>query len=126
LKRQQSEADDSRREWEEFARKVRYLESRGLHEEEKALIEAGMEKIGRGLLFVMRARRNLTAIRSTLVLAARVEQTVGPRKAGELPSIEEMRREYAKIGFVIARLQDAETRLERVLAVLNRKYRSLT
>jgi hypothetical protein len=89
LKKQQGEADDYRREWAEFARKVRYLESKGLCEQEKALIAAALEKTRRGLLFLVRARRNLTAIRSTLVLAARIEQSVGPQRAKELPSIED-------------------------------------
>jgi hypothetical protein len=119
LKKQQGKADEYRREWAEFLRKVQYLESRGLYEREEELIEAGMEKTRRGLLFLMRARRNLTVMRSILVIAVRIERTVGPDGAKDLPSIEEIRKEYGKIGFVIGRLQDAEAKLKRVLSILN-------
>jgi hypothetical protein len=125
LKKQQGDADEYRSEWAEFVRKVRYLESRGLYEKEKELIAAATERTRRGLLFLMGARRNLTVMRSILLIAARVELSVGPDRAKELSTIEEIRKEYAKMGFVISRLQDAEAKLRRVLSLLNEKYRQL-
>jgi ferric-dicitrate binding protein FerR (iron transport regulator) len=123
LKRLQSEADEHRREWDEFVKRVQYLERRGLYEQEKMLIGEAIRKTRRGLIFIMRVRRNLTVVRSILVIAARIELSVGPDRAKVLPSIGEIRKEYAKIGFTISRLGDTESKLRRVLAVLNETYR---
>ena len=54
------------------------------------------EKTARGIPLLARARRNLTVIRSILVKTLRIEQTVGPDRAKNPPSIGEKRREYAK------------------------------
>jgi hypothetical protein len=70
----------------------------------------------------MRARRNLNALRSIIALAGRVEKRIPEqRKESIIPVLQQLRREYMRMSFVIQKLSDTERKLRNVLIVLNRK-----
>jgi hypothetical protein len=122
LKEAQGRIGEYREEWDDFLRKVRFLESRGKYEEEKSLIRVQILRMKRGVLFLLAARRQLTAVRSVLVLSARIERTL---QGTRLPAFKTINQEYLLLTAIIRKIDEAERQLLRVLFVLNQRYGEL-
>jgi len=122
LREGQRNIEEYRKEWEEFLRKIRSLESRGRYEEERRLIEFQIARTKKGIILLLAARKQLTVIRSILVLAARIERDL---PAQRLPTIEKLRQEYVRITAIIKKIDETERKLLRVLFVLNRKHEQI-
>jgi hypothetical protein len=122
LKEAQGRIGEYREEWDDFLRKVRFLESRGKYEEEKSLIRVQILRMKRGVLFLLAARRQLTAVRSVLVLSARIERTL---QGTRLPAFKKINQEYLLLTAIVRKIDEAEHQLLRVLFVLNQRYGEL-
>ncbi len=122
LKKQQERIDEYRQEWEVFLKRVRYFESRRNYGMEKRLINNQILRLKKALAAVVRARRSLTALRSIIALAERVERRIPEqRKESLAPILQQLRGEYMRMSYVIQKLSDTERKLRNVLIVLNKK-----
>jgi len=122
LKKQQGRINEYRKEWEIFLKRIRYFESTRNFGMEKRLIDNQILRLKTALIAVVRARRNLTALRSIIALAGRVEKRIPEqRKESVIPILQQLRREYIRMSYVIQKLSDTEQKLRNVLIVLNRK-----
>ena len=124
LKLAHSKLDEYRQSWVTFLKRVKFLERRHMYEREKRLIKQQIKRTRRGLLFIIQTRRQLTAIRSIMVISYRIEKNIGI-KAKKVPTIIKIRREYARISYIIDRLRQTEQTLRKVLYYLNVKYHRL-
>jgi hypothetical protein len=89
---------------------------------EKKIIDNQIVRLEAALALVVSARRNLTALRSILAIAGRVENSIPEhRKQSVIPILEQLKREYIRMSSVIQKLTDAERKLRNVLIVLNKK-----
>jgi hypothetical protein len=122
LKKQQERIDEYRQEWEVFLKRVRYFESRRNYGMEKRLIDNQILRLKNALSAVVRARRSLTALRSIIALAERVERRIPEqRKESLAPILQQLRGEYMRMSYVIQKLSDTERKLRNVLIVLTKK-----
>ncbi len=125
LKARQKNIEEYRKEWIAFLRRIQYLENRKMYDEEKRLIERQMARTKRGIMALMFARRHLAAIRSIIVLVARIEGQLDPETVKKLPSITRLREKYNRLSKIIRKIDEAERNLMKVLYVLNKKYDEL-
>jgi len=98
---------------------------KGLREGQRNIEEYRKFQIARtkkGIILLLAARKQLTVIRSILVLAARIERDL---PAQRLPTIEKLREEYVRITAIIKKIDETERKLLRVLFVLNRKHEQI-
>jgi hypothetical protein len=125
LKQNQVRMEQYRKEFAVFLKKAQYLHGRKMYRQERALIIQQIEKTKRVLRFFILARRQLAGIRSLIVLAGRIEKQLDPETARELPSLQELRREYGRITYVITKINEADKKLRQVLFMLNRRLDEL-
>ncbi len=124
IKRLKSLRDDLQtyhQNWYNFLKTINRLEDQGKYREEKLLIKREIRKARLGMLYIIAARRELTRIRAVMVLTYRIENKLGEKEN----TIQEIKREYKKINYVIKKLYDTEKIFKRVLYYLNIRYRQL-
>jgi hypothetical protein len=114
-----------RKDFAVFLKRTHCLHEKKQYRQERLLILGQMEKTKKALGFFITARRQLTGIRSLMMLAARIEAQLDPTVAENLPSLQELRREYARMSVVIKRLDEAQKKLRGVLFMLNRRLDEL-
>lgn len=124
LKRQQDTIERYHEQWRRFLRRADLLHRQQRYDEEQALIEGGMESTGKAVLFFSGVRGDLAAVRSVMVLAARIERHLDRQALREVPELGQMTAEYRRISAVIERADAAERTLQRVLYLLNRRDES--
>jgi hypothetical protein len=125
LKENQREMEVYKRQWASFLNKRRSLASAGRYEDEKQLIQKQIKHTRSGVIYLTRVRRNLTIIRSIVVLAYRIEQNLDADTVKSLPELDRLRAEYKKLSTAIKKIESAERQLRRVLRVLNMRYYEL-
>ncbi|UCB46359.1 MAG: FecR domain-containing protein, partial [Spirochaetota bacterium] len=125
LKQNQTRMEQYRKDFVIFLKKVQYLEQRKMYRQERALIIQQIEKTRKAIGFFIIVRRQLAGIRSFIVIAARLEQRLDPETVKQLPSLQELKREYQRITYVIVKINEADRKLRRVLFMLNRKLDEL-
>lgn len=121
LKQSQVKMEQYRKDFVVFIKRIQYLEKRGMYHQERALILQQIAKTRRAIGFFIMARRQLAGIRSLIVIASRIEQRLDPETVKQLPSLQELKREYLRITFVIQKINEGDRKLRRVLFILNRK-----
>lgn len=125
LKQNEERMELFRKDFALFLKRVQYLHGRKQYRQERMLIVGQIEKTKKALGFFIMARRQLTGIRSLMVLAARIEARLDPTAAKDLASLQELRREYARMSVAIGRLAEAQKKLRGVLFMLNRRLDEL-
>jgi hypothetical protein len=125
LKQNEERMEQFRKDFAVFLKRTHYLHEKKQYRQERLLILGQMEKTKKALGFFITARRQLTGIRSLMMLAARIEAQLDPTVAENLPSLQELRREYARMNAVIKRIAEAQKKLKGVLFILNRRLDEL-
>ena len=124
LKTAHSKLEEYRKNWITFLRRVKFLERKGMYKQEKKLIIQQIKKTRNGLIFIAQTRKQLIAIRSIIAITYRIEKNLGNESKSNI-TIKKIRREYAKINYIINRLRQTEKTLRKVLFYLNVKYYKL-
>ncbi|MBN2324349.1 MAG: FecR domain-containing protein [Spirochaetes bacterium] len=125
LKQNEERMEQFRKDFAAFLKRTRYLHEKKLYRQERVLIIAQMEKTKKALGFFITARRQLTGIRSLMVIAARIEAELDPAAREDLASLQEIRREYGRMSVAIKRLDEAQKKLRGVLFMLNKRLDEL-
>jgi hypothetical protein len=121
LKENQPRMEQYRKDFELFMKKIQDLERREMYRQERILIIRQIEKTRKVIGYFIMTRRQLNGIRSLIVLVARLEQKLPPETVAQLPSLQELKREYQKTTVVIQRISETDRRLRGALFMLNRK-----
>lgn len=125
LKQQQEQVEKYRQQWRRFLHRTAFLHRQQRYREELILIERQTKGAGKAVVYFSRVRRNLTAVRSVMVLAARIERRLDPKDQRRVPELDQLTEEYRRISAVVKQVEIAERSLKRVLFLLNRRAAEL-
>lgn len=125
LKAQKSELDGYQEDWARFLRQVGYLHRNQRYDEELMLIQQQAAETRQAIQVMRAARRNLTALRSVLVVTGKIETALDQATRRRLPEIDQITAEYRRVSAAIKKVEMAERKLVRVLFILNRRSRKV-
>lgn len=108
--------------WRSFFPKVRQLEAQRMSAQGKNLILIEIKRIKKTRLHLTRLAKNLIIVGSMIVLVYRIEKDLYPEKPLESSIIEQIKPEYVKIRYMLDRIHQMRSKLNRVLFILNEKY----